>query len=587
MRTFKNTIQLIVLLFIANFSFAQLGIKATNTPPHPSAMLDVESTTKGLLIPRMTTAQRTGITSPAAGLHIYDTDTKSDWYWDGTAWKTSEKLGIPIFLTATSQSLQVPENTRFLCITSNLPDVTLTLPANTIEGQKLLVRDISNVPITYYSFGGNTFKVQQEFVYTRTGNILKWVPLSRELPIGTIVLSETFPNDELQNMGFFYDGKIDYQPKSFISLQSGNDQWYNITPITNQLFGPMISAGDQVFLYNQSNGISASGSFYNPTYDSWTHMPPLPETFIRENPVLVWTGSKLIIWGGNNKIPFPPYNITYLNSGYIYNPATGLFDTIFTNNSPEGRGKDCAYGFNQTTNEFVVWGGIGNTGFTPALSNGGKYSLTNNSWTTINNAGAPSGTFSMANGVYEGKLYVCSGINSGYTNTNNFYAYNIATNTWQTLSPLPFHNQRNPKLGFSADYISFYDRGEIGAKYDYFTNVWTNLNTLGAPNNGLAYSYNSTLFGDDLYVIGKTVDGIYVSKKYNLQTDVWTNFRSNSFSYYPYFEAVDNCLVFFGGSLGLTEGTTQFNGGYRYFPINQQIFGTQVSLKSYYLYKKF
>ena len=38
--------------------------------PHPSAQLDVTSTTKGLLVPRMTQAQRTAIAGPLAGLLI-------------------------------------------------------------------------------------------------------------------------------------------------------------------------------------------------------------------------------------------------------------------------------------------------------------------------------------------------------------------------------------------------------------------------------------------------------------------------------------------------------------------------------------
>lgn len=47
---------------------AQSGVGIGTTTPNASAALDVTSTTKGLLIPRMTTAQRTAIASPAAGL---------------------------------------------------------------------------------------------------------------------------------------------------------------------------------------------------------------------------------------------------------------------------------------------------------------------------------------------------------------------------------------------------------------------------------------------------------------------------------------------------------------------------------------
>ena len=63
--------------------FAQnIGIGGT---PHPSAMLDITSTNKGILIPRMTTAQRLLIAMPATGLLVYDTNTNSFWCYDSQA----------------------------------------------------------------------------------------------------------------------------------------------------------------------------------------------------------------------------------------------------------------------------------------------------------------------------------------------------------------------------------------------------------------------------------------------------------------------------------------------------------------------
>jgi uncharacterized protein (TIGR02145 family) len=93
----KNTVriyQIIILILIAEKSFTQLGISATNTPPNTSAMLDVSSTSKGLLIPRMTTSQRTGIATPAQGLNVFDTQTKSFWYFDGLVWKEMNSNAI-------------------------------------------------------------------------------------------------------------------------------------------------------------------------------------------------------------------------------------------------------------------------------------------------------------------------------------------------------------------------------------------------------------------------------------------------------------------------------------------------------------
>jgi hypothetical protein len=83
-----NTLTIIFCLFLSISSFSQVGISATNTPPNTSAMLDVSSTTKGLLTPRMTTVQRLAIPTPASGLTVYDTNTSGFWFFNGSSWQS-------------------------------------------------------------------------------------------------------------------------------------------------------------------------------------------------------------------------------------------------------------------------------------------------------------------------------------------------------------------------------------------------------------------------------------------------------------------------------------------------------------------
>lgn len=54
--------------------------------PKSSAMLDVQSTDKGMLVPRMDSLSRIGISSPAAGLLVYDTNAAAFYYFNGTKW---------------------------------------------------------------------------------------------------------------------------------------------------------------------------------------------------------------------------------------------------------------------------------------------------------------------------------------------------------------------------------------------------------------------------------------------------------------------------------------------------------------------
>ncbi|HIC31243.1 MAG TPA: hypothetical protein EYO76_04925, partial [Flavobacteriaceae bacterium] len=68
----KKTITLILILLTSFLSFSQVGINTTN--PDASSILDIESSDKGVLFPRMTTAERDAIANPAKGLIIYNID---------------------------------------------------------------------------------------------------------------------------------------------------------------------------------------------------------------------------------------------------------------------------------------------------------------------------------------------------------------------------------------------------------------------------------------------------------------------------------------------------------------------------------
>ncbi|MDP4199655.1 MAG: hypothetical protein Q8922_03530 [Bacteroidota bacterium] len=92
----------VILLFILQHSTFVFSVRAQGnvgigtTSPDPSALLDLTSTSKGLLVPRMSEAQKNGIASPATGLLIFETDTATTgayagqaptfWYYNGSSW---------------------------------------------------------------------------------------------------------------------------------------------------------------------------------------------------------------------------------------------------------------------------------------------------------------------------------------------------------------------------------------------------------------------------------------------------------------------------------------------------------------------
>ena len=112
------------LIFLGQVLLAQgVGISSTAITPDTNSILELRSTVKGFLAPRMTTAQRTalGSQSPSAGMLVYDTNTRSFWYWDNNVWNgiaagsgvgtvTSFSAGAlsPLFTTSVATATTTP-----------------------------------------------------------------------------------------------------------------------------------------------------------------------------------------------------------------------------------------------------------------------------------------------------------------------------------------------------------------------------------------------------------------------------------------------------------------------------------------------
>lgn len=77
---------IVVIALLFSGMLAAQGVGINNPTPDASALLDLTSTGKGLLLPRMTTAQRNAIAAPATSLLIFNTSNARYEYFDGLAW---------------------------------------------------------------------------------------------------------------------------------------------------------------------------------------------------------------------------------------------------------------------------------------------------------------------------------------------------------------------------------------------------------------------------------------------------------------------------------------------------------------------
>ena len=84
---YYKLILLLICIQISQFSFTQsVGISNTTITPDTSALLELRSTEKGILIPRLTTTQRNAIVTPAKGVLVFNNTTNTFNYYDGTTW---------------------------------------------------------------------------------------------------------------------------------------------------------------------------------------------------------------------------------------------------------------------------------------------------------------------------------------------------------------------------------------------------------------------------------------------------------------------------------------------------------------------
>ena len=174
MKSKLKLLAVLLILLILNFSnnkiaAQSMGISSTSITPDASSILEMRTTTKGLLIPRMTTAERALISLPANGLMIYNTSTSRFNFYNGNTWvifvsDSTAYLSVDAGSTLTTSSTSdvliadmsqtVPEAATYLVLFNG----QVTIPAaNNIETTNtatlasdlnLIYADIIAIPAT-------------------------------------------------------------------------------------------------------------------------------------------------------------------------------------------------------------------------------------------------------------------------------------------------------------------------------------------------------------------------------------------------------------------------------------------------------
>jgi len=120
-------------ILLGTTGFSQVAVNSSGQAPHPSAGLDIDFNDKGVLLPRLTTAQRMGINSPAAGLIIFNTDLNCPEYFDGSNWMAQ---------CGTVQCNQAPQQVQALAATA-IGTTGFTANWNAVAGAQAYLIDVA------------------------------------------------------------------------------------------------------------------------------------------------------------------------------------------------------------------------------------------------------------------------------------------------------------------------------------------------------------------------------------------------------------------------------------------------------------
>ena len=155
----------------------EVGIGTTT--PAASALLDLTSTAKGMLIPRMTTTQKTAIATPSTGLLVFQTDAPAGfYYYNGTGWLNLSNLGtnnryIPYSANANfymaGQSLAGAASGTYIDISNS--DLVIDVPSGFSSNRVIIKWDTwGDVASTNTAHGSFRYRIAQTGTSANTFN---------------------------------------------------------------------------------------------------------------------------------------------------------------------------------------------------------------------------------------------------------------------------------------------------------------------------------------------------------------------------------------------------------------------------------
>lgn len=449
-----------VVLTLSSWMLAQSVGIGTSTPD-PSARLDIVDTQRGLLIPRMTTAERNAILNPARGLLIYNTDCDVFEHYDGSQWHIvystrtgTGGTGVLTALPATNissfsfQANWTPTGASnyFLDVATD-PGFTNFLPGYANLNVGNATSHIVNIP-------GSACGNNQNSIYyyrVRAQGICGGLQVSNTqiVEIGTCTGTWVRLQDPPASMILYQDQvTIAVGSKIFVGLGHHHingtftNHWWeydvNTCQWTQKANCPAyLSEGG--FCFHINGIIYVGGGFKNNTStitnevwaytiatNTWSNAPVAYLPSPRYGCVGTSDGTYGYVFGGRN-------NLTIFDQVLRFDPATNTF-TLLANYPLGGRSGGIIV---HHSGKLYLGTGTDNDAFGTYRSDFYSYDLVTNQWQAL--ASHPQGIWQGHPSLHpSGRIFVLGNhINNSTTCIANFYYYDISANAWFSLPTFP------------------------------------------------------------------------------------------------------------------------------------------------------
>jgi hypothetical protein len=228
-----------------------------------------------------------------------------------------------------------------------------------------------------------------------------------------------------------------------------------------------------------SRGLTSSGSLFSPSSLTWTPTSLIGAPAPRADHTAVQAGNFMIVWGGTTGT-----NIV-TNTGAIFDPLANAWQiATSTAGAPVARSLHSAV---WTGSKMIVWGGKTPSG--TYLPTGGLYQFSNNTWGPTNTFHGPAGR-SGHSAVWTGsKMIIWGGETAPGTVTNTGAVYDPAADTWSalTLTGAPSAREGQTAIWTGTEILIWGGRDALGGALGDGARLkadltWSPLSAMGAPS---------------------------------------------------------------------------------------------------------